>query len=182
MGVKEEASSRTEDVSSIFASFDPSNPLRGVVICCTSIPPEQRVRTNLPAMLPFKCFRRDCTDMNTQKQSDLAAKVEEMGGQHKYDLTSEVTHLVVADYDTPKYRYVAKERPDVKPMTPEWIEAVRLLWMHDHEIDRDALEKQYTLPTFSTLKICMTGFQDRSYSPLSFTKYTDTLTQLSERT
>jgi DNA replication regulator DPB11 len=91
----------------------------------------------------------------------LAAQSEEMGAQHKFDLTSEVTHLIVGDYDTPKYRYIAKARPDVKIMMLSWINAVRELWIHDLPIDMSDLEKAHTLPTFSSLKICMTGFEDR---------------------
>lgn len=86
-----------------------------------------------------------------------------MGALHKYDLTSEVTHLIVGDYDTPKYRYVAKERPDVKVLTVDWVEAVRELWIADRPIDVDALEKEHQVPTFATLKICLTGFEDREY-------------------
>ena len=84
-----------------------------------------------------------------------------MGALHKYDLTSEITHLIVGDYDTPKYRYVAKERPDVKVLTPQWIEAVRQLWIEDQAIDVGAAERKYALPTFATLRICLTGFEDR---------------------
>jgi DNA replication regulator DPB11 len=84
-----------------------------------------------------------------------------MGALHKYDLTSEITHLIVGDYDTPKYRYVAKERPDVKVLMPQWIEAVRQLWIEDHAIDVGGTEREYSLPTFATLRICLTGFEDR---------------------
>ncbi|KFY23511.1 hypothetical protein V493_05815, partial [Pseudogymnoascus sp. VKM F-4281 (FW-2241)] len=115
-------------------AFNPSVPLRGVVLCCTSIPPDTRTA--------------------------LAKQAEEMGAQHKYDLTSEVTHLIVGEYDTPKYRYVAKERPDVKILTVGWIEAIRLLWMSDKHIDLEALEAEHTLPTLATLIVCMTGFED----------------------
>ncbi|KFY43995.1 hypothetical protein V494_01704 [Pseudogymnoascus sp. VKM F-4513 (FW-928)] len=116
------------------AAFDPSVPLRGVVLCCTSIPPDTR--------------------------TTLAKHAEQMGAQHKYDLTSEVTHLIVGEYDTPKYRYVAKERPDVKILTLGWIEAIRLLWISDKHIDLEALEAEHTLPTLATLNVCMTGFED----------------------
>jgi DNA replication regulator DPB11 len=91
----------------------------------------------------------------------LASQAEQMGALHKYDLTSEITHLIVGDYDTPKYRYVAKERPDVKVLTPQWVEAVRQLWIEDQAIDVGATEREYTLPTFATLRICLTGFEDR---------------------
>lgn len=83
-----------------------------------------------------------------------------MGAQHKYDLTSEVTHLIVGEYDTPKYRYVAKERPDVKILTVGWIEAIRHLWISDKHIDLGALEAEHTLPTLANLIVCMTGFED----------------------
>jgi hypothetical protein len=109
-------------------------------------------------------------------QADIAAKTTELGGQHKYDLTPDCTHLIVGDYDTPKYRHVAKERPDVRVMAAGWVEAVRNLWVEDAEIDFLTLEKEWQLRTFETgggeptpdgsepqrrrLLCCMTGFED----------------------
>jgi len=84
-----------------------------------------------------------------------------MGAVHRYDLTFDVTHLIVGAYDTPKYRYVAQQRLDVRPMTIGWIEAMRELWMNDQEIDLEALEKEHTLPTLHSLKFSMTGCDDR---------------------
>lgn len=84
-----------------------------------------------------------------------------MGAIHRYDLTLDVTHLIIADYKTDKYRYVARERQDVQPMTVQWIEAVRELWMNDKEIDFTALETEHRLPTFHSLKFSMTGCDDR---------------------
>ena len=43
-------------------------------------------------------------------QSDLASIAEQMGAVHKFDLTSDVTHLNVRAYDNPKYKFVAKSR------------------------------------------------------------------------
>lgn len=86
-----------------------------------------------------------------------------MGAKHVYDLTSDVTHLIVGEYDTPKYRYVAKERPDVLVIDTQWVDAVRDLWIADQKIDLDALEKLHTLPTFASLKISVTGFEDRKF-------------------
>jgi DNA replication regulator DPB11 len=85
-----------------------------------------------------------------------------MGAIHRLDLTQDVTHLIIGRYDTPKYAYVAKARPDVRPMTMEWIEAVRELWIEDKEIDVEALEQQYLLPTFHSLKLSITGCEDRT--------------------
>lgn len=83
-----------------------------------------------------------------------------MGAQHKLDLTSDVTHLLVGETNTPKYRYVAKERDDVKVLKPEWVEAVRNSWMTGGETDVKALENEYRLPAFAGLSICLTGFDD----------------------
>ena len=81
-----------------------------------------------------------------------------MGAVHKLDLTSDVTHLIVGNIATPKYRYVAKERPDIKVLHPDWIEAVRLSWMEGGDVDVQALEKDHLLPPFSGLEVCVTGF------------------------
>lgn len=110
-------------------------------------------------------------------QSIVARKTDELGGIHKYDLTPDVTHLIVGEYDTPKYRHVAKERPDIKAMAVGWVDAVRNLWVRDEQIDFPALEKEWCLKAFetgggevdnnqdagpkSTLNCCLSGFEDR---------------------
>lgn len=84
-----------------------------------------------------------------------------MGAVHLYDLTHDVTHLIVGNYETEKYRFVARERPDIRPMSIDWIGAVRELWIQDIDINVAQLEREHTLPTFKTLGICMTGCDDR---------------------
>ncbi|KAL2877553.1 protein kinase activating protein dpb11 [Colletotrichum sp. CLE4] len=142
-------SPRSQDSSE--PAVDPAHPFKGVVVCCTSIPPDQRTQ--------------------------VATKTEELGGIHKYDLTPDVTHLVVGDYDTPKYRHVAKERTDIKVMDAKWIDTVGDLWMKDADIDFAALEREWQLKPLETcghvvdaadsteakrgsLLLCMTGFDD----------------------
>lgn len=114
-------------------------------------------------------------------QSTIARKTEELGGIHKYDLTPDVTHLIVGEYDTPKYRHVAKEREDIKAMAVGWVDAVRNLWVRDEHIDFRALEKEWTLKAFetgggaiddnqevgpkTTLNCCLTGFDERTLFP-----------------
>ena len=83
-----------------------------------------------------------------------------MGATHKLDLTSDVTHLIVGSITTPKYRYVAKDRPDIKVLKPSWIEAVRQSWMEGGDVDVSALEHEHRTPAFSGLQICVTGFDD----------------------
>ncbi|KAF7549636.1 hypothetical protein G7046_g8278 [Stylonectria norvegica] len=93
-------------------------------------------------------------------------------------LTPDVTHLVVGDYDTPKYRHVARERVDIKAMDARWIEAVAELWKNDEDIDFATLEAEYQLKPLEkrgvdpasqaaesaprdSLLICLTGFGDQ---------------------
>ncbi len=87
----------------------------------------------------------------------------QMGADHKLDLTSDTTHLIVGSTDTLKYQYVAREREDIKVLRPEWVEAVRDQWMNDLPLDLDALTQQYRMPALAGLKICITGFDDLSF-------------------
>jgi DNA replication regulator DPB11 len=85
---------------------------------------------------------------------------QDMGAEHKYDLTSDVTHLIIGYVDTAKYHYVARERPDVKVLLPAFVEAVRQAWMAGEESDIEALEIEHRAPTFYGLRICLTGFDN----------------------
>ncbi|KAI9685465.1 MAG: hypothetical protein M1820_010801 [Bogoriella megaspora] len=103
-----------------------STPLAGAVLCFTSISPEKR--------------------------GELANIAESMGAAHRLDLTSDVTHLIVGQIDTLKYKHVAKSRPDVKVFAPNWIEAMRELWTSGEEIDIGLVENKFRLPTFYGLR------------------------------
>jgi DNA replication regulator DPB11 len=86
-----------------------------------------------------------------------------MGATIKLDLTSDVTHLIVGSTDSAKYRYVAKSREDVKVLSPAWLEALREVWMEGgDDWNVAALEAEHRLPTFFGLKICLTGFDNRT--------------------
>lgn len=99
----------------------------------------------------------------TGKQAQLSAIGAQMGATIKLDLTSDVTHLVAGNTDSAKYKYVAKLREDVKVLSPGWLEALREVWMEgDDNMDVAGLERQYRLPTFFGLKICLTGFDNRT--------------------
>ncbi|KAK1138358.1 protein kinase activating protein dpb11 [Aspergillus melleus] len=119
------------------ANTNKEHPLAGIVLCFTSILPEQR--------------------------TELATIAGQMGATHKYDLTSDVTHLIVGETNTAKYKFVARERADVTVLKPEWIEAVRQSWMEGGDTDIRALELEHRLPTFAGLAICITGFEDMTF-------------------
>ena len=97
------------------------------------------------------------------RQTKLGDLGEQMGAIHSLDLTSAVTHLLVGDIDTAKYKHVAKARPEIHVLSPEWISAVREAWIEGGSVDVDSLNKQYRLPTFSRLRICVTGFSDCTF-------------------
>lgn len=109
--------------------------------------------------LQASIFTRPVTDEILRK-TKLADVARQMGALHKLDLTSDVTHLLVANTNTPKYRYVAKERPDIRVLSPDFIEAVRRVWTEGLDVDVTALEQEYTIPTFFGLQICLTGVSD----------------------
>ncbi|KAI0199913.1 hypothetical protein F4808DRAFT_461308 [Astrocystis sublimbata] len=128
---------------------------------------------------PFHGLVLCCTDIEADLRSQIAQCTAEMGGLHRYDLTPDVTHLIVGNYNTAKYRHVAKERPDIKPMAAGWIDAVRSLWIEDQEMDLAALEEHWQLKVFEAgggipnspnpaererqpLICCLTGFEDNN--------------------
>jgi len=135
-------------------------------VCPGNIPlAHQPYTTNntLPADLPLLGIKLCCTSITPERRSLLASAAITLGATHSLDLTSDVTHLLVGDINTPKYAYVARERPDIHVLRPEFIDAVLLRWQagaDDTELDLNALEKEYKCPTFWGLKVCVTGFDD----------------------
>jgi len=130
-------------------------PLSNVVLCSTSLPQDVRVGPTLST-------KPNADAHLLLEQIRLADTAQQMGATHKLDLTGEVTHLIVGDLDTPKYKYVAKERPDIVVLDPAWIDAVREVWMDGGDVDVEGLEKAHRYPTFAGLKICITGIPDQA--------------------
>ena len=128
-------------------------PLRDVVVCSTSLPQEARVGQTIWTEADMYLLAEQI------RLTDLA---KQMGAVHALDLTGEVTHLIVGDSNTPKYKYVAKERPDIVVLDPAWIDAVREVWIDGGDVDVQGLERIYRCPTFAGLKICITGFNDQA--------------------
>jgi len=90
-----------------------------------------------------------------------------MGGVHTLNLTSDVTHLLVEVSNPPttahlttKYKFVAANCQDVRVLKPAWLETVYQSWMAGKKINMQALEKEYKLPIFAGLSVCLTGFED----------------------
>ncbi|CAI4218982.1 unnamed protein product [Parascedosporium putredinis] len=109
----------------------------------------------------------------------ILRKTASLGGVFTADLTVEVTHLLVGDYDTAKYRHAAKSLAHVKAMDAGWVEALADLWRADAPIDFAAVETEWQLSPLETggaegsvleydseelrrrrkrLTVCLTGF------------------------
>lgn len=125
------------------------------------------------------------------QQKDIETKTTNLGGVYTKDLTVDVTHLLVGDYDTAKYRHAAKALAHTKAMDAGWIEALTDLWREDAPIDFAALEKEWQLlpfevsgapapttenpsPTRGRLLVCLTGFLNREscVAPCRYPPYT----------
>lgn len=93
-------------------------------------------------------------------QTEIQQKATDMGATWKQDLTSDATHLIVGDVNTPKYKYVAKQRPDVKPMSVSFIDVAHQHWMANESISIHELERDHIFPIFAGLKLCLTNIND----------------------
>ncbi|KAF7195352.1 S-M checkpoint control protein rad4 [Pseudocercospora fuligena] len=106
------------------------------------------------------------SDHDALQKTRIAEVAKQLGAVHKLDLTSDVTHLLVGDINTPKYKYVAKERPEVKVLHPEFIDKVNEAWRdgEDFTVEKlQSLEEEHKIPAFASLQICITGFEDPDF-------------------
>jgi hypothetical protein len=83
-----------------------------------------------------------------------------MGAKHILDLTSEATHLICGALGSPKYRYVAKMRPDIKVMSTKWVEAMYTQWIAGEDIDARSFEREYRFPILYGIRLSVTGIVD----------------------
>ena len=83
-----------------------------------------------------------------------------MGARFLLDLTSEVTHLICGALFSPKYRNVARMRPDVKVMSTLWVKAMYEQWILGDDIDPRKFESEHRFPLLYRLKIAVTGIPD----------------------
>jgi DNA replication regulator DPB11 len=111
------------------------HPLAGVFICCTALDPDSRDQVHRIA--------------------------QDLGAEWSLDLTVRATLLVIGTTNSPKYNWVAKERPDMKVVFPEFMLAVRDIWIKGEEANVAELEEMYRVPALYGQKICITGFRDR---------------------
>lgn len=115
-------------------------PLANVVLCCTSVTQDDR--------------------------SSIIRQAIELGAVSQADLTSDVTHLIVARIQTEKYKYAARHRTDLKLMRVEWVPAIHQIWMAGQDVDLRLSEEKYQLPIFYGLRICVTNLDHEARSDI----------------
>ncbi|CAL1290613.1 unnamed protein product [Larinioides sclopetarius] len=92
-----------------------------------------------------------CSNINSEKREDMRYKIELMGGFFSKDLTKSVTHLIVGEVGSKKYRVAANFGLSI--MMPDWVEDVWETGQHQllHALDK-AYDK-YKCPVFRGLVI-----------------------------
>lgn len=106
-------------------------PLQGFVICCTAIDQAER--------------------------AIIIKQALEMGAMYKADLTADVTHLIVAQLQTAKHKFAARQRTDLQLMLPNWIGDVHKLWIEGQDVDLLSCTARWKLPALFRLSICVTN-------------------------
>jgi DNA replication regulator DPB11 len=103
-----------------------------------------------------------CTSLDIAERDEIHAYATTLGAtKTPFDLTMDVTHLVIGAITSAKYKFVAKSSPNVHVVLPEFVRALREAWMSGEEVDLDQFHEKYKAPVFLGLRISLTGFTDR---------------------
>ncbi|KAI0656497.1 hypothetical protein C8Q70DRAFT_1012254 [Cubamyces menziesii] len=74
------------------------------------------------------------------------------------DLTDKVTHLIAAEPGSAKYRCALANRIPI--MHPSWITESHKIWLRGDDVDVEESVKQYRLPPFAGVVLCVSGIED----------------------
>lgn len=102
------------------------------------------------------CF----TSIPDDLRSSLIQKCQAMGARTKLDLCSDVTHLIVGEINTAKYKYAAKNRADLKLMQQSWIGDMHAAWLEGRDINVGDWEATNACPAFFGTDLCLTNFHE----------------------
>ncbi|EPY50801.1 BRCT domain-containing protein Rad4 [Schizosaccharomyces cryophilus OY26] len=108
---------------------------------------------------PLKGFVICCTNIELNKRTEISTKAIKLGASYKSDLTKDVTHLIAGDFDTPKYKFAAKSRPDMKIVSQEWIPRLYDRWVEGEDLESDLLISKFTLPALFKCRVCLTNIE-----------------------
>jgi hypothetical protein len=103
-----------------------------------------------------------CTSLDIGERDQIHAQATTLGAEKcTFDLTMDVTHLVVGATNSAKYKFVAKNSPNVNVVLADFIKAMRLAWMAGEEVDLDKFHDNYKAPPLLKLRVSLTGFTIR---------------------
>lgn len=109
--------------------------------------------------LPLKSMVFCCTSVEADLRSSIAANIEAMGGQHRTDLMSDVTFLIVGSRDTPKYEFAVKHRADMTFLRPSFILELGERWKSGEDFDITEEIERGKLQVFENLIVSCTNIQ-----------------------
>ena len=114
---------------------------------------------------PFNGIRFSCTGISGDLRSDIAHKINSMGGTYYNNLMSDVSVLVVGDTNTDKYRFSVQKRYDlifieasaIVKLHKRWIEGenIPIQTAEDESEDHSYLGFLPRFKTFHDLRICL---------------------------
>ncbi|ODV90848.1 hypothetical protein CANCADRAFT_112018 [Tortispora caseinolytica NRRL Y-17796] len=98
------------------------------------------------------------TSIDEIDMSRIVTQLSSMGATVRRDLTSDVTCMIVGKLLSEKYRFVAKHRPEVRMLHPDFVSEAHTLWLKGDDVDLEYLFIKHQTPVFQGLNICITGF------------------------
>ncbi|KAI0353702.1 hypothetical protein OH77DRAFT_1505190 [Trametes cingulata] len=105
---------------------------------------------------PFKGFVLCATGISDK--TSLFKLALELGAQSVSDLTDRVTHLIAEEPGSAKYRCALENRIPI--MHPSWITESHKIWLRGDDVHVDESIRQYRLPPFSGVVLCVSGIED----------------------
>ncbi|KAI0327027.1 hypothetical protein GY45DRAFT_1257833 [Cubamyces sp. BRFM 1775] len=105
---------------------------------------------------PFKGLVLCATGINDK--TSMFKLALELGAQTMSDLTDKVTHLIAAEPGSAKYRCALANRIPI--MHPSWITESHKVWLRGDDVDVEESIRQYRLPPFAGVVLCVSGIED----------------------
>ncbi|OSC98510.1 hypothetical protein PYCCODRAFT_1480561 [Trametes coccinea BRFM310] len=105
---------------------------------------------------PFKGLVICATGINDK--TSLFKLAVELGAGTVSDLTDRVTHLIAEEPGSAKYRCALENRIPI--MHPSWITESHKVWLRGDDVDVAESIKNYRLPPFSGVVLCVSGIED----------------------
>jgi DNA replication regulator DPB11 len=105
-----------------------------------------------------------CTAISGHVRATILRQAHDMGATLQGALTCDVTHLIVGDVQSDKYKFAAKERLDLKLMGVEWVARLHERWISGQDVDVERLERLHQHKFLTGLRISSTNLESEMRS------------------